>query len=226
MAEFSDKLLEAKEVTIDPLKQFYAGPKRIIYDDARTFLRDEEPNFSDVAGTEATELREILASAVPYKGNTLQQAKTKLETLRGEVVQVITKARADAAARVEQARSSVRVPPDFTALAPEEQSSVLKPFATAIEQLQKERLAPVIRQIADRIANETLPRQLQMVGELAASKKPGSLKEPPVQYVSARHISIVFSKAILESEADLDTYLIALKKAYTTELKSNNRITL
>ena len=226
LAEFSDKLLEAKEVTIDPLKQFYAGPKRIIYDDARTFLRDEEPNFSDVAGTEATELREILASAVPYKGNTLQQAKTKLETLRGEVVQVITKARADAAARVEQARSSVRVPPDFTALAPEEQSSVLKPFATAIEQLQKERLAPVIRQIADRIANETLPRQLQMVGELAASKKPGSLKEPPVQYVSARHISIVFSKAILESEADLDTYLIALKKAYTTELKSNNRITL
>jgi len=48
----------------------------------------------------------------------------------------------------------------------------------------------------------------------------------PVQYVSARLIPIVYNKAILETEADLDAYLAALKKAYAEELKKKRRITL
>jgi hypothetical protein len=48
----------------------------------------------------------------------------------------------------------------------------------------------------------------------------------PVQYVSARLIPIVYNKAILETEADLDAYLAALQKAYAAELKNKKRITL
>ena len=48
----------------------------------------------------------------------------------------------------------------------------------------------------------------------------------PLQYVSARLIPIVFNKGILESEADLDAYLAALKKAYGSELKNKKHITL
>jgi hypothetical protein len=67
LAEFSENLLDAKEAFIDPLKQFYAGPKRTIYDDIVTFLRDEEANFADVAGTEASDLQDTLASATPLQ---------------------------------------------------------------------------------------------------------------------------------------------------------------
>lgn len=92
---------------------------------------------------------------------------------------------------------------------------------------RRARLAPVIRQLADRVANETLPRQLQRVSKLAAASRPAEMKDgPPVQYLSARLIPIVYSKAILESEDDLDAYLVAVKKTCAQELKSKRRIML
>jgi len=227
LKEFSDKLLDTKEALIDPLKSFYNGPKRTIFDDISTFLHDEEPNFADVTGTEASELRETLASAIPYKGNVLQLAKAKLDSLRTMVSQVVTAVRNQATSRVAQARASVQAAPDFDSLTPEEKLEVQRPFTDATSKIQKERLAPVIRQLADRAANEALPRQLQRVSELADARKPAEMKDAaPVQYVSARLIPIVYDKAILETEADLDTYLAAVKKAYAEELKKKRRITL
>lgn len=230
LAEFSEKLLDAKDASIDPLKQFYAGPKRAIYDDIATLLRDEAANFADVAGNEPSELRETLASATPYKGNTLQLAKAKLEALRGKVTQVVTTARTQATAQIEQARVHPKGIPEFGDLNPEEQAEVLRPFDSALAQVQKERLAPVIRQLADRATNEVLPRQLQRLAEIAAAKKPLVLKDgtaaKPAQYVAARSIQVAFPKAVLESEQDLDDYLAAFKAAYAAQLKQNKRITL
>jgi hypothetical protein len=226
LPEFSNRLLDAKEDVIDPLKSFYNGAKRTIYDDITAFLRQEEPNFADVTGPEPAELRELMTAEAPYKGNTLQQAKTKLDALRTKVAAVLDSTRAEAKARVEQARASVQAVPDFGTLAPDEQLGVVKPFETALEQAQRERLAPVIRQLADRAANEALPRQLQRVSELISARKPDALKDAPVKYVAGRQIPIVFSKAILESEPDLDAYLAALRTAYAAELKQGKHITL
>lgn len=230
LPDFSEKLLVAKESAIDPLKQFYAGPKRTIYEDITTFLRDEGPNFADVAGTEASDLRDTLASPTPYKGNNLQQAKAKLDSLRGKVAQVVTTARTQATAQIEQARVRPKGMPDFTTLIPEERTDILQPFDQALAQLQKERLAPVIRQLADRATNEVLPRQLERLAKLAAARKPQELKDgiaaQPAQYVAARSIQVSFPKAVLESEKDLDDYLAAVKAAYGAPLKQNKRITL
>jgi hypothetical protein len=230
LPEFSDKLLDAKETFIDTLKQFFAGPKRAIYDDIVIFLRDEEANFADVAGAEASELRDTLASANPYKGNTLQQAKVKLETLRGKVVQVIAAVRIEASAQIKQARVHPKDSPEFAELTTEAQAEVLRPFDNTLAQVQKERLAPVIRQLVDRTTNEVLPRQLQRLGELAAAKKPLVMKDgmaaKPAQYVAAKSIPVAFPKAVIESEPDLDAYLAAVKAAYGAQLKDNKRITL
>ena len=76
------------------------------------------------------------------------------------------------------------------------------------------------------MANEALPRQLQRVSELISARKPDALKDAPVKYVAGRQIPIVFSKAILESEPDLDAYLAALRTAYAAELKQGKHITL
>jgi hypothetical protein len=231
LAEFTDNLLDEKEATIDPLKQFYSGQKRTIYDEVRTFLRDEEPNFADVSGEEPAELSDTLKSEAPYKGNTLQQAKTQLDTLRVKVGEVVSGVRSEAVTRITQARTSVEAVPDFAGLVANEKAGVLTPFEGALKQVQSERLAPVIRQVADRATRDILPRQLQKVAELAATKqpppKPGDTPKPkPAEYVSANSIPVAFGKAVIESEADLDAYLAALKAAYAAELQKNRRITL
>ncbi len=75
-----------------------------------------------------------------------------------------------------------------------------------------------------------LPRQLQCLAEIAAAKKPLEMKDgtaaKPAQYVAARSIQVLFPKAVIESERDLDDYLAAVKAAYGAELKRNKRITL
>jgi len=226
LGEFSDKLLDAKESVIDPLKSFFNGPKRSIYDDVSAFLHDEEANFADVNGTEVAELRDLLVSAAPHKGGALQQAKSKLEVLRTKVTQVVITARSEADARVEHSKLSVQTSPDFAGLTPEEQAEVIAPFEGSAGQIANERLAPVIRQLADRAANDSLPRQLQRISELVTARNPKSVRDEPVQYVSAKLIPLVFDKVILETNDDLDTYLAALKKAYAAELQKKKRITL
>ena len=245
LAEFSEKLLDAKEASIDPLKSFYNGQKRVIYDDITTFLHDEEANFADVdgggggevdsgkwgvGGAEPAELRETLTSAAAYKGNVLQLAKVKLDSLRGKVTQAVARARSESSAQIEQARVRPKGMQEFVELTPEEQAEVLRPFDQALVQVQKERLAPVIRQLADRTMNEVLPRQLQRLAQMSVAKRSEVMKDgapaKPVEYVAARSIQVPFSKTVIETEEDLDAYLAALKKAYVEELRANKRITL
>jgi hypothetical protein len=224
LPDFSERLLNAKEFAIDSLKQFYAGQKRVIYDDIRSCLRDEEPNFPDVHGTEPDALRETLSAEAPYKGNTLQQAKYKLDSLRTRLTTMLSSVRAEAEKSLQQAQARLKAEPEFPTLPPDQQSALITPFEEALTQIKRERLAPVLRQIADRASNELLPRQLQRLAELAAAKKGGGAKG--AEYVSARLIPIAFNKAILESETDLEAYLAAVRKAYAEELKKKRRITL
>lgn len=224
LADFSEKLLDAKDSAIDSLKQFYAGQKKAIYDEIRACLRDEEPNFPDVNGTEPAELRDTLTGDTPYKGNILQHAKTKLDALRARIASMLSAVRDEAAKRVEQALNRLKSDPAFATISAEQQSSLANPFQNALAQIQRERLAPVIRQIADRASAEMLPRQLQTLAELAAAKKGGGAKG--AEYVAARLIPIEFDKAILETEADLEQYLAALRKAYLAKLNKNKRIAL
>jgi hypothetical protein len=211
------------------LKQFYNGPKRSIYDDIKGFLRDEAANFADVAGNDGTELREVIAASAPYKSNVLQQAKVKLEALRGKVSQVVATARAEGCARIDQARLQVKGMAEFGDLTAQEQKDVLQPFDSAEAALPHERLAPVIRQIADRMANDVLPRQLQRVAELAEAKKSGKTTgggTKAAQYVAARSITVVPPKSVIETEQELDEYLAAVKTAFAAELHKGRRITL
>jgi hypothetical protein len=230
LPDFRDNFLDAKESTIDPLKQFYSGPKRGIFDQIRTFLRDEQPNFADVSDDGANELRTIVDSDVPYKDNTLQEAKVKLETLRNKVEAVVASARGTATAKITQALNSVEALPDFGKMAGDEKAEVRAPFENALKQVQSERLAPVVRQISERTARETLPQQMQRVHAILAKQRQaqsgGAAAATPAEYVSADTITVAFDKAVIETDADLEAYLAALKTVYSDELKKNRRITL
>jgi hypothetical protein len=226
LADFKETLLDAKEDAIDPLKQFYSGQKRVIFDDVARFLHDQEANFSELQGTEVDSLKAIMASAAPYKGNNLQQAKSLLDSLRTKVAAVVESAREDARTRLEQALAGVKTTPDFSSLADDEKNAVLRPICNAIERIDKEPLAPVVRQLAERVQSEILPKQLQAVAALATGKKKDGGGGPAVQYVAARSIKVEFGKSVIENPQDLKAYLAALDQAYAAELAGNKRITL
>jgi hypothetical protein len=228
---FKDQLLDAKDQTIDPLKQFYKGAKRQIYDDIVSCLRSEEPNIAGVSGNEFVELTQLVASATPYKGNALQQAKAKLDVLKAGVATVLAEARARAIEAIGQAEAAVRGHHDFGSLSTDEQQAVLAPFAEAKTAANGARLVPVLQQTVNRAAQELMPAQMQRVSELVQVKRPkaeGVREEAPPSpvYVAAQKIPVSFAKRVLESDADLDGYLAAVRSAYSAELQASKRITL
>ena len=231
IGSFEKTLLDAKDAVIDPLKQFYSGAKKQIYDDIVTSLRDEEPNLADLIGTEFPELKALIASPAPYKSNALQQAKPKLDALRAKVAAVVKSAREQASTAIGQAADSVRTAADFARLPADQQQAILAPFTAATSSVAAERLVPVIRQVASRVAQELLPAQLQRVAELIAAQRKAAGETPPEgdapqSYVAAQRIPVRFAKTVIETEADLDAYVAALRAAYATEIKARKRITL
>jgi hypothetical protein len=225
VASFSDRLLDLKEATIDPLKAFYNGSKRTIFDDISGFLRDEAPNFVDLPADDIAPLRAAVDSPTAYKGNTLQQANAKLSSVREAVAKLVTQAREEAAGRLAKARESLVSSPVFTALDSDKRADLLEPFEAATSRLKTERLAPVVREAAERVATELLPSQLQKASSLIL-REGGDDKDPAPEYVTARKIHVPFEKTVLENEEDLAAYLDAMRESYSTTLRNNKRITL
>jgi hypothetical protein len=225
LSEFSERLLDAKEATLDPLRQFHSGPRRGIYDDIRGFLSGEQANFGDFEGPEIRELEAVLASPAPYKGNVLQVAKATLEAARGKVAAIVAAAREDAAGRVQRAMEKLSAIADNGRLRMDSAEDLTKPFREALQRIAATPLAPVIREIAERIETQTLPRQLE---ELARRETEG-LSGPAaaeVRYIPAGGIRVRSPKAVLESAEDLEAYLAALRVAYTEQIEAGKRITL
>ena len=83
LADFRDDLLAAKENLISPIKAFMNGPQRAIYDDAISFLREEEANFPELPADQVQPLRDLAASKSPYRGSALPLAKAAVTKLRG-----------------------------------------------------------------------------------------------------------------------------------------------
>jgi hypothetical protein len=225
VASFSDRLLDLKEATIDPLKAFYNGSKRTIFDDISGFLRDEAPNFVDLPEDDIAPLRAAVESRTAYKGNTLQQANAKLSSVREAVSKLVTEAREEAAGRLAKARESFVSSPEFTALDSDKRADLLEPFDAATTRLKTERLAPVVREAAERAATELLPSQLQKASSLIL-REGGDDEDPAPEYVTVRKIHVPFKKTVLENEEDLAAYLDAIRETYSATLRNNKRITL
>ena len=80
--DFQDDLLTAKEDVLSPIKAFMRGAQRVAYDESITFLREEEANFAEVPAIEVQPLRDLAASAHPYRGNGVPKAKAAVSKLR------------------------------------------------------------------------------------------------------------------------------------------------
>ena len=71
----------------------------------------------------------------------------------------------------------------------------------------------------------------QKDNDVSQTDKPGNqgknkteIKEPEPEYISKSKISVNFGKSILNSEADVEEYVRAVKEAYLAEIKQGNRV--
>ena len=77
--------MELKEQLIDPVRKFMAGSQKDIFDQAREFVRAQEPNFPYLTSDDTAQVTGTLNDPECFRGNHIQQLKTQVEALQDKV---------------------------------------------------------------------------------------------------------------------------------------------
>ena len=232
LADFQDDLLSQKDDLLSPIKTFMHGPQRLAYDEAITFLREEEANFAELLPEDVRPLHDLAASAHPYRGNAVPTAKAAVAKLRPRLVTLLQAERETALAAVETQRQRLEAIDDFTTLDSPARAEVLAATEAARESIASARFVSLIRDRLQRYTSQEYPTQLALAARLAAPPPPPSDGKGPqtpevtIQYTPTSRLRPACSLAFIATEADLDQWLAALRTAAKAELDQGNRLSL
>ncbi len=234
LADFEDDLLAAKDDLISPIKAFMHGPQRNAYDEAIAFLREEEANFVELASEETQPLRDLAASAHPYRGGAVPAAKTAVAKLRGLLDDLLKAERGKALAALAEHEARLRVTEDFALLDDTARQQVLAYNQAAHQSIQSARFVPGIRDQINRYITKTYPEQLALVSLLTPPvfKTEGNTEAAPapapvqINYTPVASLRPQCKLTYIATQADLDLWIEALRAAAQAELDKGNRISL
>lgn len=216
-----NELLDMKEDTIDPIRQFMSGSNKRIYDEASSFLQTQSPNFSAMESEKPDQLRAILEAADCFKGNKMKDAKSLMDGLKKDVEKYVKQIRADALAHVSKIQGQVQAMQEYSALKKEQRQEIEQSFEAIQAYIQNENLISSIRDGATRYETTEYNRLLTTI--TGWTQKP---TEKPVEYISQEELGVKFEKNYLASEEEVTEYLDAVKKAMLKAIKGNKRIRL
>jgi hypothetical protein len=234
VAEFEGDLLAAKDDLLSPIKAFMHGPQRVVYDDALSFLREEEANFGELTQADVQPLRDLAASAQPFRGNTLPLAKTAVTKVRSLLADLLKAERDQAVAELDTQATRLETIEGFSSLDESSRTQVLAPTVSARSAIQTARFVTGIRDRLQRYTNQEYPMQIALAARLLArSQKPsdGAIDEPTqpetrVKYTPASSLRPKCDLLYIANRAGLEQWLAALRVAAEAELDKGNRITL
>lgn len=78
-------MLELKESVLDPIRRFMSGPNHQLYAEARQYIQAQEPSLSCVEGDDGAAICGTLDDPACYKGNGMQEVKSRLERLKAAI---------------------------------------------------------------------------------------------------------------------------------------------
>ncbi|WP_419599907.1 BREX system P-loop protein BrxC [Thiolapillus sp.] len=229
-----DELLDLKEGLIGPVQKFMGGNQAQIYKDAKRYLKEQESNLIHIKGDEADQIRAVLNDPACFKGNSIQQLKTHLDTLKQKIDKEVGVVRQQAITQLDAMQTRMQSMDEYKKL-PEVRAAELDlPYKALIDHINLQKLIAVINDSLRYFEEQGYQTLLANMVEMAAPKpepveadeeKPKSrVAEPKVEYISTRKIRVAFDKAWLADEADVDEYLQQLREALLREIKVGKRI--
>ncbi len=226
---FADKLLDTKEDLIDPIKRFINGEQASIYDAIKRMMEDDRANFDYIEGAEIGILKTLLTNPKPFAGNFIREAKTAKDQLTQKVETRVKEEKNKALEAFEAVIEDLKSKPEFQVLDETKQNTILLPFQEEITKLNRQQFIATIRDIRtnnlERLKSQQL-NEMMRLSTVLTNNQEGNVNEPVPQYVRRNTINIHFTKSELQTEADVNEYVEALRKAYIQQIKDTKRIAL
>ena len=218
----ADDLLGLKEDAIDPIRRFMSGAGRKIYEDAKSFIEAEKPNFEYIESDEISEVEDLLFNSPCYKSNRIQQAKKLVDSLKEKLITRTKQEKEQVIDKVNDLKAKLESLKQFESLKPDQKEDFTRPFDNLIKDLKPEKLIAVIsdkfRRFEDKEYDDLLTKLFSYI------KKPGNGPDPEIKTVSGKSIHVPYEKDLLTNEKDVSEYVSALKSAFLEEIKGNKRI--
>ena len=223
------------------------SPQKAIFEQARQLVAEQEDNFAYVPATEVNIVQTLLTDKNPWLGNRLQQAKPQLDALQQSIANQLASEKANAANRLSELGQRLQGTDEYTALSPDDQANLTKPFADTGYALQGQKRIAMIRDQLRHFEDERYPQLLlqlealakpkpvtatpsapegpssQPQGGAAATPTPTPVSTEP-KLVPARTIKVAYPKPWLTSESELDDYLKQQREAWLKEIQAGNRV--
>jgi hypothetical protein len=224
--EIEDKLLDAKEDLLDPIKRFMNGEQRTIYDEVKTLLDGNTANFDYIQGDELDILKTLVNSNTPYVGNGVQLAKAAKDQLATKVLLLIKEEKEKVITEADNLLADIKTRKEFKELDAKQQQQVTAGLEHRKAAIKGERFIANIRQSSNRLSELHTNALNQMQSLLMVPDEEGKVKEPTTKYIRKGNIHVDFDKNELKTEDDVLEYIEALKEAYLKRIMENTRITL
>lgn len=222
--DFEDDLLDFKEKTVDPIKRFWNGEQKNIYDSIRKFFSGDQSNLEYIQCEELDVLREVNEHETPYYGTLIKDAKSAKDALTKKVLSHIEEERKLTAGEIEKAITRIQSHDDFKALDDIKRKHVLKPFEDEIKKVKEQRFIANLRGTRAYVKGELLEQQLTEMAKLA---NPADKDDTPtIKYQNIKNVRVNFSKTELKTSEDVEKYVEALKTKLNELINDNKRISL
>jgi hypothetical protein len=222
--DFEDELLDKKEAIIDPIKRFWYGEQKKIFDSIRGFFTGNQSNLEYIECEELDVLREVNEHKAPYSGTIIKDAKTAKEALTAKVIRQIEEERKATALEIEKAINRIQSHDDFKSLDEPKRKQVLRPFDDEMKKIKDQRFIANLRETRAYVKGKLLEQQLNEMAKLANPSEKDD--EPVVHYQPINAVRVDFPKNELRTKEDVEKYVEALKKELTELIKQNKRISL
>lgn len=234
LPSYEDKLLDAKEDLLDPIKTFMGGQQKSIYEEVSKFLAAQAENFVHVGHSEAEDLRKTLADPNCYKGSTVQNLKTRYNDLKTALDLKIIEERKAVEAVIADTKTKIEALPELAGLGYDQRSTILSRIEKAGSGLTSVTLIAVLRNKANEITSNLYPHLVQEILHMArpapAPQPVGGLGEAPAaapkppQVVKQQDIKPSFAQSVLSQDSDVNAYVEALRIAMLAEIHAGKKI--
>lgn len=229
----ADMMLDLREDPLAPIRTFMKGPQRGIHDDASEFLKLHRADLDGEAAAQVEELGVMLADAGCYRGKHMQDVKSLADALKAIVGERRTVAETHALGALDGLKSNIEAMPDYSSAQEQTRSAIASAFDSARSTFRNSDTIAQIRDVSRRFQDETYPRLVEQL--YAAKAKPSSgVSGGPASGYSPAQPTIVrssdlkpkFARTVIESEADVDAYVDALRASYVEALRAGRKILL
>lgn len=229
----ADELLDAKEVLIEPLLKFMAGPQFEIYQQACRFMDTQRPNFECLDAGRIAEFENILSDPYCFKSNAMQQLKSFMQDFAALIETQLEHERKAALEMVEELKSRLMALDVYAKLSVDKTQVINQIFDRVRAEIEQQILIGLIRDRLNRFRDKDYSQLLNDIDTwvqppVSIAAEPGAksmqLKPAAPPIVNARNLKVSYAKACLENPADVDDYLEKLRAALMEQIQAGKRI--